>query len=87
VFVDVIVIVKRRFDDVVLAQLLQLLSNIPFPGISVIRRSRFILLADRFERMRSGVGGRAGPVAPVVVVLEPESNAVFLEMEITLVAP
>jgi len=28
--------------------------------------------------MRSGIGGLAGPITPVVIMLEPEGYAVFL---------
>ena len=39
---------------------------------------RLVLLTNRFERVWAGIGGQAGPVAPVVVVLEPEGHAVLL---------
>ena len=48
-------------------------------SLSSIVRNWFVFLANRFERMRAGVGCQAGPVAPVVIVLEPEGHAVLLD--------
>jgi hypothetical protein len=31
--------------------------------------------------MRSGIGGLAGPITPVVIILEPEGYAVFLDLK------